>query len=446
MLTSFKDTCRDVPHKKRGRPRLREDTEFRIDPTGALETLPEGEGILSPPRSDRPIAQIRHRRGDSFRLLRSHASSISSVGSLPSPVMYMPSGHSMHAIGSQPPAPTHIVPIAFLDLDLVIMKANSAFQHLFAGLQEIRGRRLTDIARPADGDSFQTLRNRLREEREARDPAYLPPILQQNYDPLGDTSERDVDEVTRGFDDRQYAWTYNLAAGMEQTLTTRVRLAKTSTVYFVTLALPPLPSAQAFPFLGQVMAATSLSSPPTNVLAHAPQQMPPPQESATARRGSIAHSAPPSPFYPYQSSSYIAVSQGPSGPQAGGSRSYPPPQSPLQPYQPTQYQSSYRSPPSLAPMQPVAEPSSMTSAADPFTPHFGPRRLSQPVPPRAQDVQRPAPPTPSSSTGFQQQSPPQMPAPTLGRQQSTSSESGPEGSVRSPKKRRRMDIGDVLQK
>ncbi|GAB7352455.1 hypothetical protein MBLNU459_g2865t1 [Dothideomycetes sp. NU459] len=136
-----------------------------------------------------------------------------------------------------------VIPTAFLDLDLVLVKVNTAFQQLIGGTQDISGVRLSDIAKPAEGDSFQNARNRLREEREAKDPSYLPPILRGGVDPVSGITDANVDEVTRGFADQHYSWTFRLATGTEQILQIRVRLAKTSH-YFVTLLLPPLPSAQ----------------------------------------------------------------------------------------------------------------------------------------------------------------------------------------------------------
>ncbi|KAI5197875.1 hypothetical protein E4T39_07040 [Aureobasidium subglaciale] len=139
-------------------------------------------------------------------------------------------------------APSPEVPIAFLDTDFVVLKANATFQRLFSWLQEIRGMRLSDIAKPTEGDSFQNARNQLREEREIREPAYLPPILQPRLDPVSSIgiTDHDVEEVTRGFTDHLFAWTFRLGGGIDQTLPVRMRLAKTS-VYFVTLFLPPLP-------------------------------------------------------------------------------------------------------------------------------------------------------------------------------------------------------------
>ncbi|GAB7352454.1 hypothetical protein MBLNU459_g2865t2 [Dothideomycetes sp. NU459] len=194
-----------------------------------------------------------------------------------------------------------VIPTAFLDLDLVLVKVNTAFQQLIGGTQDISGVRLSDIAKPAEGDSFQNARNRLREEREAKDPSYLPPILRGGVDPVSGITDANVDEVTRGFADQHYSWTFRLATGTEQILQIRVRLAKTSH-YFVTLLLPPLPSAQT---LTEQISPTvhgittpAFAAPPLN-LPHLQATTPYLGPSHRAR-SSISHSSPPSPFFPYQ--------------------------------------------------------------------------------------------------------------------------------------------------
>lgn len=434
VLIQSKDSCRDVPHKKRGRPRLREDADFQAEagPSSRLaERGPTGSGLTT----DRPITQIRHRRGESLRLLRSQTMDF------PPPSETLRTRPRAATQQGPPPSlfPTaSVVPVAFLDLDLVIMRANAAFQHLFSNLQEVRGRRLADIARPADADSFQVIRNRLREEREARDPAYLPPIHQPGQDPLNGLSERDVDNVTRGFQDSTYVWIFNFSSGafgLERTLPCRVRLGKTS-VYFVTLALPPLPSTQ-------IPSATphSLPSPVFSGYATAPalQSMPvfPDPGGPGQGRATIAQSAPPSPFF--QGNIIPATQQRTAGPLASGS--YPPPQ-PLIPYLQTQYRS-HQSPPFLpTPMQPIAESMGMAPINDPFMPNFSTRRPSQAVltTPEMHMQPRPPPSIASVTSSSLVQSPPLQ---ASGRPLSSSSDSN---AGRSPKKRRRMSIGDVLQK
>jgi hypothetical protein len=248
-LTTSQDTCRDVPHKKRGRPRLRDEGQFSLQP-GPSE-VDSVESPVTGPSTARPMARPGHRKTASLRTLaafaseQSHEPSIGhgalvreraySFGTTPSTGLLPPSRHPRLA-------PSPEVPIAFLDTDFVVLKANTTFQRLFSWLQEIKGMRLSDIAKPLDGDSFQNARNRLREEREIREPAYLPPILQPRLDPVSGigTTDHDVEEVTRGFADHSFAWTFRLGGGVDQTLPVRMRLAKTS-VYFVTLFLPPLP-------------------------------------------------------------------------------------------------------------------------------------------------------------------------------------------------------------
>ncbi|KEQ72449.1 hypothetical protein M436DRAFT_48601 [Aureobasidium namibiae CBS 147.97] len=249
VATGKAETCRDVPHKKRGRPRLRDEGQFSLQ-TGSSEVDTVGSPVTGLSTA-RPMARPGHRKTASLRTLaafaadQSHQPSIGqgtsvreraySFGTAPSTGLLPPSRHPRLA-------PSPEVPIAFLDTDFVVLKANTTFQRLFSWLQEIKGMRLSDIAKPLDGDSFQNARNRLREEREVREPAYLPPILQPRLDPVSGigTTDHDVEEVTRGFADHQFAWTFRLGGGVDQTLPVRMRLAKTS-VYFVTLFLPPLP-------------------------------------------------------------------------------------------------------------------------------------------------------------------------------------------------------------
>lgn len=135
------------------------------------------------------------------------------------------------------------IPIVFLTLDLVIMKTNIAFQQLFAEIKDFDGIHISEIASPLKGDSFQDTRNRLREEREAKDPSYLPPILQPSLNPVSGITDNDVESVSRGFDDQRFVWSFRFAGGVEQTLSVRLRLAKTS-MYFVILFLPPPPQPQ----------------------------------------------------------------------------------------------------------------------------------------------------------------------------------------------------------
>ncbi|KAF4554764.1 Hypothetical protein D9617_3g018320 [Elsinoe fawcettii] len=132
-----------------------------------------------------------------------------------------------------------IVPTAWLDLDLNIIKADDNFARLFGNFQGLLNRRLPELGVPSTPDLFQTLRTRMRDERESKDPAYLPPIVIPGEDPLGPMENVNVAEATRGFDPLHYMLSYTFASGMNQTLATKFNLARTSR-YFIIMSLPPL--------------------------------------------------------------------------------------------------------------------------------------------------------------------------------------------------------------
>lgn len=407
-------------------------------PLGPVETRVTASG-------SRPIGPSRHRRTESLRALRAHAGEPSGVVPTPQPALASMPAQAPDPISQQP-----LVPIAFLDLDLIILKANSTFQQLFANVQNLHGRRFTEIARATERDSFQTVRNRLREEREAKDPAYLPPIERPGHDPLPEIREQDIEEVTRGFQDRTHFWTYNCPG--EPTLPTRIRLARTS-VYFAVVMLPPLPQAGIVP--------TQALGPPPNVLP-SPRMGPPLQiispflDAPLTQRPTMAQTAPPSPYYHHPQNIALSGQLPTAGPSAP--RTYPPPQVQLQYQQPShqppsqqpapqpqqQYPLYTYSPPiaqAPAPMQPTAEPTGTAMQADPFTPRFRPRGLSQASSVPA-DFQLP-PLTAAVPRPFIASSPQQILGP---RQHSSSSEESAPGNVHSSNKRRRMGIDDVLQR
>ncbi|PNS18916.1 hypothetical protein CAC42_5455 [Sphaceloma murrayae] len=132
-----------------------------------------------------------------------------------------------------------LIPNAWLDLDLNIIKVNGPFSRIFGNFEHLLGMRLADISIPSTPDLFQTLRTRMRDERESKDPAYLPPIAIPGEDPLGPMEDVNVEEATHGFDMLHYQLTYTFASGMTQTLATKFNLARTSR-YFVVMSLPPL--------------------------------------------------------------------------------------------------------------------------------------------------------------------------------------------------------------
>lgn len=447
---STQDTCYDVAHKKRGRPRLRDESQF-----GSERSMPatNASSTATAPMTTptRPIAATRQRRAESFRSIQSMTSEESSSYGPPTPsflprppvpfqtpLTYQAPGHPVVSPPSEPEIPT-----ALLDLDFVIIRANTSFQQIMANDQDLRRSRLHEIAAPADAESFMAIRSRLRGEREAREPSYLPPIVSSGEDPLGGVSDSDVENLTRGFSDHTYTW-IQLRPGPRgaQTFPARIRLAKAAT-YFAVVSLPSFRPMDPAP---PPIPTTQAASPYT----FGPPLQPAEEAMRDPHRHTYTHSAPPSSFY---STTEIAQPQprymhrrAPSF-----SRSYPPPQ--------PQYSHTYPQPQAqhFLPSQPLPGPATEprpSATHPPAMPSQYPPTTAMPAPPSARDVQLPpitASPVLASTPGGPLGMPPvheSLPAGKMGMQQrnSESDEDSESRRLRSPRKRRRMGIDEVLQK
>ncbi|RMX82513.1 hypothetical protein D0869_06000, partial [Hortaea werneckii] len=370
---------------------------------------------------------VRHRRGESFRSLISQTSEGSPSYTASTPSTYLPSVPRPSPYGAQFPStprssqPTYEVATALLNLDFVIVRANRPFQQIMLPGQDLTGRQVADVAAPADDESFQSIRSHLRAEREARDPTYMPPIMQPGQDPVQDISEAEAEQFTEGFQDHTYTWTHTRLGPASQQFPVRIRLAKAHS-YFVVLTLPsfrpvdPPPQPLAPMHSGPLALGPPLHQPERFVAA--PSPAPPPRSTAPG-------------YMPFQ-----GVMAPPPGQQYHGPPQYGPPR----PYQPSPStmpppDQLYPHYPHLAPASsrlPVAEPPIQSAA---FTPRSMPREILPST--RASALQLPpiiAPGGGSSGGGGQAQA---------GAEEGVGEE---EQGVQSPKKRRRVGIHDVLQR
>ncbi|GAP86373.1 putative transcription activator of gluconeogenesis ERT1 [Rosellinia necatrix] len=242
------DACIDVQHKKRGRPRLRDDREPRFD-TGRFAHPPEPT-IRRPlslytPSSAPPIPfDDPLRRSQSYRVLKSQPSegvtprfiergSATDVNVFPAPL----------AITTQTPEP-----VAFLTIgDLEVVKASSTFidatmsntqSMLGYRSQPIVGRKLVDMITPPERDRVVALCKALQNEQLTKEPNYLPPIYGKDEEerviksqPFGPES------VSRYQLDRQEFFTFVAADGQPRPHAVRFGLAKHDSIYFVVLLL-----------------------------------------------------------------------------------------------------------------------------------------------------------------------------------------------------------------
>lgn len=340
-------------------------------------------------------------------------------------------------------APSPEIPIAFLDTDFVILKANTSFQRLFSWLQEIKGIRLSDISKPLEGDSFQNARNRLREEREVREPAYLPPILQPRLNPVAGIgiTDHDVEEVTRGFADHSFAWTFRLGGGIDQTLPVRMRLAKSS-VYFVTLFLPPLPTQAVeqvfntqpvppsvmFPARGAAPPASSFQSSPRMLEPHSGISEPMPTYYSFPTASAVPPNLPPSRLYGYEQ---------------------PQQQAPSQIYQP-QYIMQQPPPPQMLPPPPSLSVTAgtgsggMAAPQSSFLPPPQARPRSDTLESLGRHVTRLRADSGATIPVFQSSPVQQDQQRTVFERRSSSESVEDDGG--SPRKRRRLDINEMLQR
>ncbi|KAK6438731.1 hypothetical protein LTR95_005061 [Oleoguttula sp. CCFEE 5521] len=462
-VTSGKqETCVDVAHKKRGRPRLRDDSEFKLErplPTPLAATSSNVDPSVT---HHRPMATPRHRRQESFRSIQSLTSEGSPSYGPPTPsYLPQPSQPYQSALTYSSPrssAQSNLageVPTALLDMNLVIMRANRAFQQIMAAGRELTQQRLTDIAAPADSESFIAIRDSLREERDGREPSYLPPILPSGETPITGVDDRDVERYTAGYRNRTHTWLQLQAApGAAQTFPARIRLAKAAT-YFIVVTLPSFRPIDDRPPPQQ----RSVYSPH---LAFSPgPSLQQPRPITPQQRPPSVHSAPSYTYRPEDSRTYQTQQQqqqphqqSPSGPS---SFTYPPAQQPVayqrsqyaswlppqqnQQQQQPQYQRSH--PPQLRShlSEPMQQYPRYTAMAAPSA--FGPmlNRESQ-APTLASS------PMPITPAGAQQSGGATGGSEVMeGRGNGSSDDEGDRfGEARSSKKRRTMGIDEVLQR
>lgn len=293
-----------MQHKKRGRPRLRDDREFsRTDqPSQILGAVPAS--IAETYRH--PFSALHSQRtSDAPRFPGTPGEEHDpNSNSEPVPSTNGSQHGNLGGVAASPyvPGPNpayHTLPVAFLNLDLVIEKSNRAFQDLVSFLGDVRGKHLGDILEARQNDSLQRLRNELRDERDEREPTYMAPITPVGQDPMRPVMEsladRDVDQVSRGFTDRPMYLSFRTPNGQYQSLQVQIRLAKTS-LYFVTLVVRSPPRISGPPLLTQHFApptpsqtSQTMSAPLTaGVRDFTPHQ---------ARPASSTSSAPNSPYF-----------------------------------------------------------------------------------------------------------------------------------------------------
>ncbi|KAG9234042.1 hypothetical protein BJ875DRAFT_377255 [Amylocarpus encephaloides] len=252
------DTCVDVQHKKRGRPRLRDDREQRHEAMGhprmgypnpvegsmrhPLATFDPSTASMNP-----EFADSLH-RSESYRVLESQGG--------PPPPRYMEHASMSGAnagTGFMMPAP-RMLPLqeplcAYLTMKMQVAKVTQSFGGVVGNLGGVRSRNLQELVGTGDYEKVERLQRIFEVERRQQEPHFLPPIVTNLEE------ERVIQSVGFGPEEaghlrpeHQEAFTVQGRDGQPRIFQARLRLAKKDSTYFVVMVLnvPAPATPQAF--------------------------------------------------------------------------------------------------------------------------------------------------------------------------------------------------------
>ncbi|KAK0629733.1 hypothetical protein B0T17DRAFT_489837 [Bombardia bombarda] len=236
------DACVDVQHKKRGRPRLRDDRELKYDnarfgsaPDPMRRPIPS---VYGGPGSSMGMTYedtLRRPQSHSYRVLKSQPAepiaprflergSASDANIFPAPL----------SISTRPPEPA-----AFLTVDLKFTKASNTFREAIGRLS-VDGLNLVDLAVPGDREKISVFQRQIQEERARKDPNYLPPIYgKEEEERLMQKLGFGAEELSRYTLDWHEFLTFLTHDGQPRQISFRMGLAKQDSIYFIVLLLIP---------------------------------------------------------------------------------------------------------------------------------------------------------------------------------------------------------------
>ncbi|KFX98604.1 hypothetical protein O988_04279 [Pseudogymnoascus sp. VKM F-3808] len=164
------DACIDMVHKKRGRPRLRDDHNTRLEQPSIASPDPLHRRPAQHFAASSPPSEPHTRSSSSYRVLKSQAPL-----HLP---RYLEHASPSDANLYHPPPTTrsHDPAALYLTPSLRIARASAAFSHA-TGIPSPVARSLQDILAPASRPSAARLQHIFDDLRQAREPHYLPPIF-----------------------------------------------------------------------------------------------------------------------------------------------------------------------------------------------------------------------------------------------------------------------------
>ncbi|KAK5660307.1 hypothetical protein OQA88_12847 [Cercophora sp. LCS_1] len=370
------DACIDVQHKKRGRPRLRDDRETKFEGTGFAGAAgamrrPMQPHYGSPGSSIGMPYDDTLRRTQGYRVLKSQPAEPTIAPRFPERALGPDPGIFPPPLSIPPraPEPRAFEPAAFFTIDLEFGNASGPFLDAI-GRPAVNNLRLVDVVVPADREKVAALQRQVRAERDRREPPnYLPPMFPGQEAMIGLGFSQD--ELLRYPLDWNEHLNFLGQDGQARQLSFRMGLAKVNSVYVVLIWLSP-PRAFQYP----------TPSPNPREITYASYQQP---------HHSYSQPTPVSATFDSRQSRPGDSGYGPR--QSGPSGAPPPPIAPglspaLTPYAPTPNRPDY----SLGPSYPSSRPDLMTGGRPSQAPGYqlppirnqqpGSSQQGNPYPPR----------------------------------------------------------------
>lgn len=234
-----------MQHKKRGRPRLREERDLRYELSGRGTS----GGQSAEPSIRRPVPTLYGQpsastgSGYGVSTRRGHSASYRVLKSQPADSIvprFIERGSASDA--NVYPAPLSIStralePAVFLTTDLEMAKASNTFLDAI-GRHTVKGLNLLDVISPMERERVVSLQRQMHDERERKDPQYLPPIfVKRDEERVIQSLGLSSDDLAHYAMDWQEYLTFSSADGQQRTFPVRMGLAKQDSIYFIVLLL-----------------------------------------------------------------------------------------------------------------------------------------------------------------------------------------------------------------
>lgn len=228
------DACVDVQHKKRGRPRLRDDRDSRIE---AARFVPIQDGVSRRQSTIRPASMGRPLFYDSPGSTGPSAPpSEFTSPEIPGPG-YRPrlvSAETHLGNDRQPQRPLE-EPVLYMRTNMEVVKAASAFSKAIGESVPI-GRRLVDMVTPEAVEAILEVCHILNSEQMRKEPTYLPPIFGSGDDAIRSLNFSPASIRRVDFKHRAYV-TFRSTDGQLRSYPMHFGLLKEGAFYFIAAIL-----------------------------------------------------------------------------------------------------------------------------------------------------------------------------------------------------------------